>query len=173
MIEVDDGIYWLKLPMAMDEANEDHVNIYLIRGEKGNLLVDAGWNTDKSLSILREELATKGIDLGDISQIVVTHIHPDHYGMAGRLKQLSGATLASHHSDSVIVQNSSISANEKPKGIPVPGKDIPDNLSVGPLGGSCHDSNIVATSGHMRDTRRRGASPATGQAFSIGSGRRR
>ena len=83
--------------MYMDEANEDHVNTYLIRGEEGYLLVDAGWNTDKSFATLNELLATKGITLADISQIVVTHIHPDHYGMAGRIKQLSGATLAFHH----------------------------------------------------------------------------
>jgi glyoxylase-like metal-dependent hydrolase (beta-lactamase superfamily II) len=97
MIELNDSILWIKLPMYTEEANEDHINTYLIRGEKGHLLVDSGWNTDESLSILRDRLAVKGITLGDISQIVVTHIHPDHYGMAGRIKQLSGATLAFHY----------------------------------------------------------------------------
>ena len=57
MIEVSDGIYWIKLPMYTDEAKEDHVNIYLIRGEKSYLLVDAGWNTDESLAILPSPMA--------------------------------------------------------------------------------------------------------------------
>lgn len=71
-----------------------HVNIYLIEGEKENLLIDAGWNTPDALSILENELKTNGFELKDISQIVVTHLHPDHYGLAGKIRELSGAKIA-------------------------------------------------------------------------------
>ena len=42
-------------------------------------------------------LVKNSIGFPDIKQILVTHVHPDHYGMAGRIKKLSGASLAMHH----------------------------------------------------------------------------
>ena len=96
MTEVTPGIYWLKMPITMEESSLAHVNAYLIRGDSGYLLVDAGWNTSESFDTLQKKLAEIGADIKDISQILVTHIHPDHYGMAGRIKQLSGASITIH-----------------------------------------------------------------------------
>jgi glyoxylase-like metal-dependent hydrolase (beta-lactamase superfamily II) len=72
----------------------DHVNAYLVEGDKGNLLIDAGWNTPEAFSALNDDLRSGGFTFKDIAQIVITHLHPDHYGMAGKLKQLSGAKVA-------------------------------------------------------------------------------
>lgn len=96
MAEVIPGIYWIKSPIA-PEAGPPHVNVYLIRGDKGYLLVDSGWNTDSSFATLHNSLVKLGLGFEEISQILVTHVHPDHYGMAGRIKRLSGATIAMHH----------------------------------------------------------------------------
>jgi glyoxylase-like metal-dependent hydrolase (beta-lactamase superfamily II) len=95
MTEVSPGVYWFKMPSTMDGSG--HVNIYLARGREGFLLVDAGWNTPESFEALSRGMQEIGADVRDISQIVCTHVHPDHYGMAGRIKKLSGATLAMHH----------------------------------------------------------------------------
>jgi glyoxylase-like metal-dependent hydrolase (beta-lactamase superfamily II) len=97
MTEVTPGIYWLKLPITMEGSTLAHVNVYLARGRDGFLLVDSGWNTPESFAALAHGLRQIGADIKDISQIVCTHVHPDHYGMAGRIKQLSGATLVMHH----------------------------------------------------------------------------
>jgi len=94
MTEVFKGIHWFKLPIAVDDSTLEHINVYLIRGNDGYLLVDSGWNTDISFSILHNHLVKNKVSFEDISQILVTHTHPDHYGMAGRIKELSGATLA-------------------------------------------------------------------------------
>jgi glyoxylase-like metal-dependent hydrolase (beta-lactamase superfamily II) len=96
MQEIIPGIYWIKLPMPDDDAGLDFVNAYVIKGTNGYLLVDAGWSTSASLAALKNGMAQIGADIKDISQIIVTHVHPDHYGMAGRVKKLSGATLAMH-----------------------------------------------------------------------------
>jgi glyoxylase-like metal-dependent hydrolase (beta-lactamase superfamily II) len=96
MTEVTPGIHWLKLPTLRGQSSLTHVNAYLIRGDSSFLLVDAGWNTDESFASLQRQMAETGADIKDISQIVVTHVHPDHYGQAGRLKRLSGASLALH-----------------------------------------------------------------------------
>jgi glyoxylase-like metal-dependent hydrolase (beta-lactamase superfamily II) len=97
MIEVVPGIYWLKLPITLEGTNLAHVNVYLARGRDGYLLVDSGWNTTESFEELSRGLRDIHATVDDISQIVCTHVHPDHYGMAGRIKQISGARLLMHH----------------------------------------------------------------------------
>lgn len=95
MTEVTPGIYWIKLPIDV-VGGPAHINAYLIRGDIGYLLVDCGWNTDSSFSTMHNSLVKNGAGFEEISQILVTHVHPDHYGMAGRIKKLSGATIAMH-----------------------------------------------------------------------------
>lgn len=96
MTEIFPGIHWLKLPISMENSTLSHVNIYLVRGDYGYLLIDAGWNTDSSFAILHNYLIKNKLDFEDISQILVTHVHPDHFGMAGRIARLSGAPVMMH-----------------------------------------------------------------------------
>ncbi len=112
MPEIAPGIHWIKMPISLEESTLSHINIYLIEGEKGWLLVDSGWNTDKSFSTLHNYLIKIDASFGDIKQIVVTHVHPDHYGMAGRIKALSGATIAMHHIEKGFIGPRYIDMNE-------------------------------------------------------------
>jgi len=95
MPEITPGIIWIKLPID-DDRGPSHINSYLVRGDNGYLLVDSGWNTDSSFATMHNTLVKNGLGFEVISQIFVTHVHPDHYGMAGRIKRLSGATIAMH-----------------------------------------------------------------------------
>ena len=112
MSEIFPGIHWLKMPITLEQSTLAHINIYLIEGDKGYLLIDAGWNTDKSFTTLHNFLIKRGKSFHDIAQIVVTHVHPDHYGMAGRIKQLSGATIAMHHIEKDFIEPRYISMEE-------------------------------------------------------------
>jgi glyoxylase-like metal-dependent hydrolase (beta-lactamase superfamily II) len=97
MTEVTPGIHWLQLPTLLASSESSvHVNSYLIQGDNGLILVDTGWNTDESFKSLRDQMAEIGADIKDISRIIITHVHPDHYSQAGRLKRLSGATVTVH-----------------------------------------------------------------------------
>jgi len=69
------------------------VNAYLIRGERGRLLVDTGLNIPEMLKTLTRQLGEKKIKFKNITQVVVTHFHPDHIGLAERIKQLSGLSF--------------------------------------------------------------------------------
>ena len=110
MTEIIPGIQWIKLPMINSDGSAlEFINVYVIKGDSGYLLVDAGWNTDESFNALKNGMAEIGADIKDISQILVTHIHPDHYGMAGRIKKLSGATLAMHHIEQGFIDSRYIS----------------------------------------------------------------
>jgi len=86
------GIYRIAVPLPQVALKE--VDIYVIEGEKGNLLIDTGWNTPEAFNAVKDSLKIDGFELRDITQIAITHFHPDHYGLAGKLKQLTNATLA-------------------------------------------------------------------------------
>jgi glyoxylase-like metal-dependent hydrolase (beta-lactamase superfamily II) len=112
MTEIYPGIHWLKLPITMENAGITHVNVYLVKGDKGYLLVDSGWNTDDSFSTFHNYLIKHDIGFQDIKQILVTHVHPDHYGMAGHIKQLSGAKILMHDIEKDYIRPRYIDMNE-------------------------------------------------------------
>ena len=78
----------------------ESVNVYLVEDGDSVTLVDCGmWHPgepDDGLTKLRDTLNARGYVLDDISRIIVTHAHIDHYGMAGRLMELTGAELLMH-----------------------------------------------------------------------------
>ncbi len=97
MSEIIPGIHRLKLPMPRPGIYLGYINTYLVRGSNGYLLVDTGWNTEEAFIVLEKQLVEIGVDIGEISQIVVTHLHPDHYGLVDRLKQSCPAKFYLHH----------------------------------------------------------------------------
>jgi glyoxylase-like metal-dependent hydrolase (beta-lactamase superfamily II) len=101
--EVFPGIHWIKNPIGLDGSSLSHVNTYLVSGKDGYLLVDTGWNTEESFNEIRKSLEEIGASIKDISQILVTHVHPDHYGMAGRIKKLSGARIYLHEIENAVI----------------------------------------------------------------------
>lgn len=93
-MEIVYGIYQVKLPLKDNPMG--YVNTYLIQGTDGWVLLDTGWNDEESFEALSGQLKEIGLSFSDIRLIIVTHIHPDHFGQAGRVQQLSGASLAVH-----------------------------------------------------------------------------
>jgi glyoxylase-like metal-dependent hydrolase (beta-lactamase superfamily II) len=71
------------------------VNAYLVEGAHGWSLVDAGLHTVEAEQALRAGLADAGIGLEDVKRVFVTHLHPDHMGMAGTLER-AGAEVLMH-----------------------------------------------------------------------------
>ncbi|GAA4883615.1 MBL fold metallo-hydrolase [Ferrimonas pelagia] len=82
-------VRWLRMPMPM---KLDHINLYLLRHGDGFVAVDTGLATKSTrqhwLRVLSEEL--QGAPL---KALIVTHLHPDHIGLAGWLCQQTGAEL--------------------------------------------------------------------------------
>ena len=103
MTEVIPGIYRLQLPLP--DSPLEHVNVYLVQGDDGALLVDTGWNREEAFDSLESQFADIGIKFESISQIVITHIHPDHYGLAGELKELCQAKIALHNVEKDLIDS--------------------------------------------------------------------
>jgi glyoxylase-like metal-dependent hydrolase (beta-lactamase superfamily II) len=103
------SIEQLKLRMPRKDCSLTHVNVYLVAGdsEHGALLVDAGWDSDDTFDYLKRALADR-----PVGQIVITHTHPDHYGLAKRLKQYSNARLYMHELEKAIIQSRYINMDE-------------------------------------------------------------
>jgi len=87
---IRDNIFKVRLPLPF---KLDHVNCYAIKGQDGWSIVDAGLNYGPSRKVWSEFMDRQGFGAGDITGIFVTHYHPDHYGAAGWLQQLSGAPV--------------------------------------------------------------------------------
>ncbi|NGZ77005.1 MBL fold metallo-hydrolase [Saccharibacillus alkalitolerans] len=69
------------------------VNSYALRGEEGWTIVDPGPRSAANEAAWNEALDELGIRPREIASIVLTHHHPDHYGLAGWLQQRSGAQV--------------------------------------------------------------------------------
>jgi glyoxylase-like metal-dependent hydrolase (beta-lactamase superfamily II) len=85
--ELAKGIYQLKIPLGKDAIDLGYLNSYLIQGSQGWLMIDTGWNLPISFEALEAAFRTLNLNFKDIRTIVLTHSHPDHYGMVGRIKQ--------------------------------------------------------------------------------------
>jgi glyoxylase-like metal-dependent hydrolase (beta-lactamase superfamily II) len=70
----------------------------------GPVLVDAGWNHPDAWQALRGGLDALGFDVAEVRGVVVTHFHPDHAGLAGQVREASGAWIAMHEADAALVR---------------------------------------------------------------------
>ena len=76
---------------------------YMIRDGGDTVLVDCGWNTDSAYQSLEEGMKEHNSHPTEVQKLVITHVHPDHYGMAGRLKQLSSCEVVVHEEDAKVI----------------------------------------------------------------------
>jgi glyoxylase-like metal-dependent hydrolase (beta-lactamase superfamily II) len=93
-----DGV--TRLALSIGVHGIDTVNVYALADGDRVRLVDCGvWRSDPAddgLRALQIGLETAGYALRDVSRIIVTHAHIDHYGLAGRIMEVSGAPLFMH-----------------------------------------------------------------------------
>jgi glyoxylase-like metal-dependent hydrolase (beta-lactamase superfamily II) len=82
----NDAIYQIKVPLPFPLR---WVNSYLIRGHDGFTLIDPGLHTEASEQHWEQVLRELSISYHDIRQVVLTHHHPDHYGLAGWFQERS------------------------------------------------------------------------------------
>ncbi|NHN48394.1 MBL fold metallo-hydrolase [Halostella sp. JP-L12] len=74
------------------------VNAYLA----GRTLVDPGPDSEEAWSQLLEELEKRDLTPADVEQVLVTHPHPDHFGLARRFRDEGARVLASPASSRII-----------------------------------------------------------------------
>jgi glyoxylase-like metal-dependent hydrolase (beta-lactamase superfamily II) len=88
--ELTDGWLQVKVPLPFSLK---WVNAYLLPEQEGWTMIDPGLHTPETEDFWTEVLTERGIRWQDITTIVLTHHHPDHYGMAGWIQERTGATV--------------------------------------------------------------------------------
>jgi glyoxylase-like metal-dependent hydrolase (beta-lactamase superfamily II) len=83
------GVRWMRLPVPGSLA---HINIWHAPGRRGRVLIDTGMNQPETCAAWEVLGAAEGLE-GALSAILVTHHHPDHFGMAGQLAARFGVPV--------------------------------------------------------------------------------
>jgi glyoxylase-like metal-dependent hydrolase (beta-lactamase superfamily II) len=97
LMEIVPGITQLKIPIPNNPLG--NLNAYLLKAKDGYMMVDVGWPTQETLDIFIEKLAEINLKPQDIKTIFITHAHPDHLGLAGKLRELYGIKIMMHYSE--------------------------------------------------------------------------
>lgn len=83
LLPVADGVYWLRMPLPFAL---DHINLWLLRDGNGWAIVDTGFGTDVTKQ-LWERIFADHLGQRPVTRIIVTHLHPDHIGLAAWLAE--------------------------------------------------------------------------------------
>src|SRR6202048_3580478 len=105
------------IPVPLPNNSLRYVLVYAFETNAGPYIIDAGWNTDDAFNTLVDGLAQAVFGITDVQGVMVTHIHPDHYGLAGRVREASGAWVALHPADAALIHG----RYHAPEGMALPG----------------------------------------------------
>jgi glyoxylase-like metal-dependent hydrolase (beta-lactamase superfamily II) len=92
------------VPTLFPDSPLRYVLSYLIETSAGLVLVDTGWPSDEAWDALVGGVRQTGHELADVETVLVTHYHGDHFGLAAKVRELSGARVAMHSLDAKIIQ---------------------------------------------------------------------
>jgi len=87
---VAENIYQVRLPLPF---RLNHVNCYLLCGSDGVTVVDTGLHWAEGMDAWQRAFESLPFSLKEVTQIVVTHTHPDHFGMAGWFEEQTGCPI--------------------------------------------------------------------------------
>ncbi len=91
---VASGVWSIPVPIIGNPLR--YVLSYLIEHDAGFVMIDPGWNHPDSWQALTRGLADCEIPLTAVTGVVVTHVHPDHHGQSGKVRDASGAWVGMH-----------------------------------------------------------------------------
>ena len=72
---------------------------YLVQNGNDRILIDCGSGTESSHKNLLEGLSQAGLQPSDLTHILLTHAHIDHFGGLCKLKPLTSAKIGCHELD--------------------------------------------------------------------------
>ena len=99
--EVTSGVWSVPVPVPDNPVR--YVLCYLVEHQSGVVMVDPGWNHPDSWSALTAGLERCGIGWSSVTAVLVTHVHPDHHGLSGAVREASGAWIGMHEREDAMV----------------------------------------------------------------------
>ena len=82
------------IPLTMPDPRNPYSFCYAIEAADGSVhLLDTGYDSDANWQLLQDGLTGFGLNLDRVTSVFVTHLHPDHLGLADRVRAATGATV--------------------------------------------------------------------------------
>lgn len=88
-VAVASGVYWLRMPLPFVL---NHINLWLLADGDGWTIVDSGVDTAQ-IRDLWQLLHAGAMGGRPVRRLIVTHFHPDHFGLAAWLVEHFGCEL--------------------------------------------------------------------------------
>jgi glyoxylase-like metal-dependent hydrolase (beta-lactamase superfamily II) len=88
-VEVAPGVRWLRMPL---HGSLGFINVWAIEDGEGWTVVDTGMQTRETSQAWRTAFK-EGLEGRPIVRVIVTHLHPDHIGLAGWMTRKFGCRL--------------------------------------------------------------------------------
>lgn len=98
---VGPGVWSIPIPIPDNPLR--YTLVYALELPDGVAVVDAGWDSEEGWRVLCAGLRTAGFEMTDVRAVLVTHVHPDHYGLAARVRAASGAWIGVHPADAALL----------------------------------------------------------------------
>lgn len=109
VFEVAAGVHRLPLPLPNDALRA--VNVYVVDGDDGPVLIDSGWAITQARDLLEKGLRELGHTIEQVQRFLVTHAHRDHYTQAISLRREFGTRVslgADEQPSLAVIQDSSL-----------------------------------------------------------------
>ena len=104
VLEITSGVKWIRMPLPFAL---DHINLWLIKdyfdGREGWTLIDCGIANQRTQEAW-EQVFLNALDGMPIVRVIVTHMHPDHLGLATWLTERWHAPLWMTMTDYVLAK---------------------------------------------------------------------
>lgn len=132
--EVASGIFRITIPLPFPPGE---VAAWAVQIAGGWMLVDTGMDTPAARTALLDGARSLGIRPADLVLVVLTHVHVDHYGLAGLVRDWSGARVVIHETEEQLARRwvdcwrqdrSLVEADLRAAGVPT--NELPSMLEV-------------------------------------------
>lgn len=115
-MQISEHVHLLRIPFQVPISPElkleRFVNLFLVYGEKGIVLVDSGVAGAEARIV--DYLAATGRRLEEIRWLILTHSHPDHLGGAAAICGMTGCKVAAHPAERSWIEDTARQAAERP-----------------------------------------------------------
>src|SRR5246127_992816 len=91
------------VPVPIPNNPLRYVSSYAFASGGGLVLLDTGWAAEESWQALVAGLGSIGASVEDVRGVLVSHMHLDHAGLAGRVREAGGAWVAMHPADRALL----------------------------------------------------------------------
>ena len=100
-LRVAPGVHRVSVPLPFPPHE---VAAWLLEGDAGHTLVDTGMDTPPARGALRSGAERLGVTPDTLRNVVLTHAHIDHCGLAGPVRAWSGARVAMHEREEALIR---------------------------------------------------------------------